>query len=113
MEEPQAWKDYAKGRDLLDLVEEFTPFTWSAQQFVALLRKIPARLYSIASSQKANSEEVHLTIGKVSYETAGRQRLGVCSGSVAERIQIGDTLPIYVHKTRISDCQRIMKRQLL
>jgi len=97
-EEPKAWKDYAKGRDLLDLVEEFTPFTWSAQQFVELLRKIPARLYSIASSQKANSEEVHLTIGKVSYETAGRQRLGVCSGSVAERIQIGDTLPIYVHK---------------
>ena len=97
-EEPNAWKAYAKGRDLLDLVEAFTPFTWSAQQFVELLRKIPARLYSIASSQKANSEEVHLTIGKVSYETAGRQRLGVCSGSVAERIQIGDTLPIYVHK---------------
>lgn len=23
-EEPRAWKDYAKGRDLLDLVEEFT-----------------------------------------------------------------------------------------
>ncbi len=62
------------------------------------MRKIPARLYSIASSQKANPDEVHLTIGKVSYETNGRQRLGVCSGSVAERIQIGDTLPIYVHK---------------
>jgi len=98
LEDANAWKDYAKGRDLLDVVEDFAPFTWDAQQFVDLLRKIPARLYSIASSQKANNDEVHLTIGKVSYETNGRQRLGVCSGSVAERIQIGDTLPIYVHK---------------
>lgn len=98
LEEPNAWKDYAKGRDLLDVVEDFAPFTWSAQQFVEMLRKIPARLYSIASSQKANSEEVHLTIGKVNYETNGRQRLGVCSGSISERIQPGDTLPIYVHK---------------
>ncbi len=63
-----------------------------------MLRKIPARLYSIASSQKANSDEVHLTIGKVSYENNGRTRLGVCSGSIAERIQVGDPLPIYVHK---------------
>ncbi|WP_375199673.1 assimilatory sulfite reductase (NADPH) flavoprotein subunit [Bacillus sp. RS11] len=97
-EDTSAWKDYANGRDLLDTVEDFAPFTWDAQQFVELLRKIPARLYSIASSQKANSEEVHLTIGKVSYETNGRQRLGVCSGSVAERVQIGDSLPIYVQK---------------
>lgn len=96
-EEPNAWKVYAKGRDLLDVVEDFAPFTWSAQQFVEILRKIPSRLYSIASSQLANNDEVHLTISKVSYETNGRQRLGVCSGSVAE-LQIGDTLPIYVHK---------------
>lgn len=97
LEEPNAWKDYAKGRDLLDVVEDFAPFTWSAQQFVDILRKIPSRLYSIASSQLANHDEVHLTISKVSYETNGRQRLGVCSGSVAD-LQVGDTLPIYVHK---------------
>lgn len=98
VEDANAWKDYARGRDLLDVAEDFAPFSWNAQQFVELLRRIPARLYSIASSQKANNEEVHLTIGKVSYETNGRQRLGVCSGSITERIQIGDTLPIYVHK---------------
>ncbi|MGE7987303.1 assimilatory sulfite reductase (NADPH) flavoprotein subunit [Lysinibacillus fusiformis] len=97
LEEPNAWKDYAKGRDLLDVVEDFAPFTWSAQQFVDILRKIPSRLYSIASSQLVNNDEVHLTISKVSYEKNGRQRLGVCSGSVAE-LQIGATLPIYVHK---------------
>lgn len=92
-----AWKEFAHGRDLLDVAQQFGPFTWSAQAFVDLLRKIPVRLYSIASSQRANEEEVHLTIGKVSYEQDGRERLGVCSGLIAERIQIGDKLPIYVH----------------
>ncbi|MGN4127106.1 assimilatory sulfite reductase (NADPH) flavoprotein subunit [Lysinibacillus sphaericus] len=98
LEDDIAWKDYVKGRDLLDIAGDFAPFSWDAQQFVALLRKIPARLYSIASSQKANSDEVHLTIGKVSFEKNGRERLGVCSGSFTERIQVGDTVPIYVHK---------------
>ena len=38
------------GRDLLDLVRDFGPWGISAQEFVSVLRKIPARLYSIASS---------------------------------------------------------------
>lgn len=92
------WKEYSYGRDLLDVVQQFGPFSWSVQEFVELLRKIPVRLYSIASSQRANEDEVHLTIGKVSYEVEGRSRLGVCSGEVAERIKEGDKLPIYVHR---------------
>jgi sulfite reductase (NADPH) flavoprotein alpha-component len=92
------WKTYAYGRDLIDVVNEFGPFNWSAQQFVDQLRKIPARLYSIASSQLAREDEVHLTIGKVSYEVDGRTRLGVASTQVADRIEIGDKLAVYVHK---------------
>lgn len=94
----EAWKDFVYGRDLLDVVGKFGPFSWAAQQFVELLRKIPVRLYSIASSQLANEEEVHVTIGKVSYEQDGRARGGVCSTQVAERLQEGDTVPVYVHK---------------
>lgn len=93
-----AWKYFIYGRDLVDVIEKFGPFTWTAQQFVELLRKIPVRLYSIASSQLANEEEVHLTIGKVSYETDGRVRGGVCSTQVAERLEEGDRVPVYVHK---------------
>ncbi len=91
------WKDYVYGRDLLDVVQSFGPFSWNAQQFIELLRKIPARLYSIASSQAANEEEVHLTIGKVSYDKDERKRLGVCSGQIAERVEVGQKLPIYIH----------------
>ena len=91
-------KAYIYGRDILDVVQTFGPFTWTAQQFVDQLRKIPVRLYSIASSQKANEEEVHLTIGKVFYEVDGRERIGVASGQVAERLEVGDKIPVYVHK---------------
>lgn len=94
----ETWKDFVYGRDLVDVVERFGPFTWSCQQFVELLRKIPVRLYSVASSQLANEEEVHLTIGKVSYETDGRLRGGVCSSQVACRLEEGDRVPVYIHK---------------
>ncbi|PKG22348.1 assimilatory sulfite reductase (NADPH) flavoprotein subunit [Niallia nealsonii] len=89
-------KAYIHGRDLLDLVQDFGPFSFSAQDFVNILRKIPARLYSIASSYSANPDEVHLTIGAVRYESNNRDREGVCSILCADRLQPGDTLPIYI-----------------
>ena len=89
-------KDYMNGRDLLDLIREFGPLDTNAQTFVSLLRKLPTRLYSIASSYKANPDEAHLTIGAVRYHANGRDRNGVCSVQIAERIQPGDKLPIYI-----------------
>ncbi|MDT8861225.1 assimilatory sulfite reductase (NADPH) flavoprotein subunit [Alkalihalobacillus sp. MEB130] len=89
-------KEYINGRDLLDLVQDFGPWTGSAQDLVSILRKLPSRLYSISSSLTANPDEVHLTIGAVRYESHGRERNGVCSILTAERIQPGDTLPIYI-----------------
>ncbi len=89
-------KDYLKGRDLLDLVSDYGPWNLSAQEFVSILRKIPARLYSIASSIQANPDEVHLTIGALRYDAHGREREGVCSILCADRIKPGDTLPIYI-----------------
>ncbi|MEC0696944.1 assimilatory sulfite reductase (NADPH) flavoprotein subunit [Bacillus atrophaeus] len=89
-------KAYLEGRDVLDLVRDFGPWGVSAQEFIAILRKMPARLYSIASSLSANPDEVHLTIGAVRYDAHGRERKGVCSILCAERLQPGDTLPIYI-----------------
>ncbi len=89
-------KAYVNGRDLLDLVQEFGPWDVPAQDFVGLLRKLPPRLYSISSSIAANPDEVHLTIGAVRFETNGRERKGVCSILCAERLQPGDTLPIFI-----------------
>ncbi|MEO2259374.1 assimilatory sulfite reductase (NADPH) flavoprotein subunit [Paenibacillus amylolyticus] len=82
--------------DLLDLVQDYNLKGIPAAEFVAALRKIPARLYSIASSSKSFPDEVHLTVRSVRYEARGRERYGVCSVHLAERIEIGDTLPVYI-----------------
>lgn len=89
-------KAYIEGRDLLDFIRDYGVWGNSAQEFVSVLRKIPVRLYSIASSLAANPDEVHLTIGAVRYESNGRRRSGVCSILTAERLQVGDTLPVFI-----------------
>lgn len=93
-------KSYIDGRDVIDLLRDFGPWNVSAQDFVAILRKMPSRLYSISSSLAANPEEVHLTIGAVRYEAHGRKRNGVASILTAERLQPGDTLPVYVQNNQ-------------
>ena len=87
---------YIYGRDLIDLTEDFGPWQVPATEFIKILRKIPVRLYSIASSSKANPDEVHLTVGALRYEANGRKRTGVCSTQCAERSDIGATLPVFI-----------------
>ncbi|UPM52799.1 sulfite reductase subunit alpha [Gottfriedia acidiceleris] len=93
-------KEYCNGRDLLDMLRDFGPWSASAQEIVSLLRKMTPRLYSIASSIAANPDEVHLTIGAVRYTAHGRERKGVCSVLCSERIKEGDTLPVYVQANK-------------
>ncbi|MBO0958459.1 sulfite reductase subunit alpha [Neobacillus sp. MM2021_6] len=93
-------KEYCYGRDLLDMLHDFGPWKASAQEIVSLLRKMTPRLYSIASSLTANPDEVHLTIGAVRYTANGRDRKGVCSVLCAERLQVGDTLPVFVQANK-------------
>jgi sulfite reductase (NADPH) flavoprotein alpha-component len=93
-------KAYIAGRDLIDFVRDFGPIAAAPQEFVSILRKIPPRLYSIASSFAANPDEVHLTIGAVRYNAHGRDRKGVCSVLCAERLQPGDTLPVFIQPNK-------------
>jgi sulfite reductase (NADPH) flavoprotein alpha-component len=93
-------KEYMNGRDLLDLIRDFGPWKGTAQDLVFILRKIPPRLYSIASSLSAYPEEVHLTIGAVRFEANGRERKGVCSIQCAERVEPGDTLPVFIQPNK-------------
>lgn len=82
------------------MLRDFGPWKASAQEIVSLLRKMTPRLYSIASSIAANPDEVHLTIGAVRYTAHGRERKGVCSIQCAERVQEGDTLPVFVQANK-------------
>jgi sulfite reductase (NADPH) flavoprotein alpha-component len=60
------------------------------------MRKLPPRLYSIASSLKQHPDEVHLTVATVRYQSHGRDRKGVCSTFLSDRIGEYTTVPVYV-----------------
>lgn len=59
------------------------PAEWSAEELVAALRAQTPRLYSIASSQKAVGDEVHLTVAVVDYEAYGERHWGAASSFIA------------------------------
>jgi sulfite reductase (NADPH) flavoprotein alpha-component len=91
----EGWRAWLSGRQLLDLLEAF-PMALTPEQLTGLLRKLPPRLYSVASSLKAAPDEAHLLVGVVRYQSHGRARHGVASTFVAERLRAGDKLKVYV-----------------
>ncbi|WP_010649759.1 assimilatory sulfite reductase (NADPH) flavoprotein subunit [Oceanobacillus massiliensis] len=91
-------KAYITGRDVIDLVKDYPPHGVTPADFIQILRKMPGRLYSITSSYKANPDEVHIAVGKVSYPAYRQEQFGVCSGQCADRVDPGGFLPIYIHR---------------
>jgi len=93
-------KDWLWGRQIIDLLQQYPVTDLTAEQLVGVLRKLPPRLYSIASSPKAHPGEVHLTVAAVRYESYGRQRKGVASTYLADKATLGEKVEVYVHKNK-------------
>ncbi|MGH6865421.1 MAG: assimilatory sulfite reductase (NADPH) flavoprotein subunit [Methyloceanibacter sp.] len=81
---------------VVDLVHRFPVKRVDPQAFVDGLRPLQPRLYSIASSQSAFPDEVHLTISTLRYELHDELRTGVTSGYFSQRATLDETVPIYV-----------------
>ncbi|WP_018969221.1 assimilatory sulfite reductase (NADPH) flavoprotein subunit [Rubritalea marina] len=94
------FKNWAWGREIVDLLELFPVQKLEAQALVNILRKLPPRLYSIASSPKAHPGEVHLTVAAVRYEGHGKARKGVASTYIADEAGTGEKVQVYVHKNK-------------
>jgi sulfite reductase (NADPH) flavoprotein alpha-component len=92
-------REYVHGRQIIDVLVDFPAQDLSAADLVALLRSLQPRLYSIASSLLAHPNEVHLTVGVTRYQSQGRERQGVCSTYVADRLAPDESLPIYVQES--------------
>ena len=90
---------YAWGREVIDPLLAHPAAKFTPEEFVKCLRKLQPRLYSIASSQKANPIEVHLTVAAVRYETHGRKREGVCSTFLSDRAD-NAPVPVFVHTAK-------------
>jgi sulfite reductase (NADPH) flavoprotein alpha-component len=89
------------GREMRDLFVDFPPAAkLEMSALLGILRKMPPRLYSIASSLRAHPDEVHLTVGTVEYEGHGRHRKGVCSTYLCQRVEKGDKVAVYTHHNK-------------
>lgn len=88
-------REFAANHQIVDVVG-LAAAELSAQDFVDALRKITPRLYSIASAQAEVEEEVHLTVGLVAYENNGKQRFGAASHFLAEGIEEGQSVRVFV-----------------
>jgi sulfite reductase (NADPH) flavoprotein alpha-component len=86
-------------RDWLDVLSEF-PVDISLSDFVSLLPELSSRSYSIASSQRVHSDEVHLLVSRVGYTAQARTHRGVASGFLADRVKPGDKLAVWIEPNR-------------
>jgi sulfite reductase (NADPH) flavoprotein alpha-component len=84
---------------VVDILQAFPQAKFTAEELVKVLRKLQPRLYSIASSPKAYPEDIHLTVAIVRYELHGRDRQGVCSTYLADRVNDA-TMPVFIHSAK-------------
>jgi sulfite reductase (NADPH) flavoprotein alpha-component len=90
---------FSADRQFVDLLTSY-PEKLTAEQLLGLLRPLPGRLYSVASSIKAHPGEAHLLVGAVRWEGHGRKRGGVASTYLADRRKVGDKVRVYVKPNR-------------
>jgi sulfite reductase (NADPH) flavoprotein alpha-component len=84
--------------DVLAALEKFAPVHPDPEAFVECLEPLQPRLYSISSSPLATPGELHLTVDAVRYDIGGRQRTGVASTFLADRLVPGARAKAYIQK---------------
>lgn len=91
---------YLWGMEIIDFLSSHQSIRFTPGEFVGLLRKLQPRLYSIASSQKVYPDSVHLTVAMVSYVSHGRDRKGVATTYLNERVDGETRVPVFVHQAK-------------
>lgn len=87
-------------KDILDLLRLLPTGGLGTTEFINVLKPLQHRAYSISSSPKEADGRVHLTVASVRYHAAGRDRGGVCSTYMADRIAEGDMAGIFVSQNK-------------
>lgn len=88
----------AANLDVLAALTKFSGVRPHPEAFVEALEPLQPRLYSISSSNNATPGKLSLTVDTVRYVINKRKRLGLASTFLAERINPGEELKVYVQK---------------
>ncbi|WMT71001.1 sulfite reductase subunit alpha [Bradyrhizobium sp. Ash2021] len=84
--------------DVMAVLQKFSNVRPHPEAFIEALEPLQPRLYSISSSHNATPGKLSLTVDCVRYVINRRKRLGLASTFLAERIQPGDEVKVYVQK---------------
>jgi sulfite reductase (NADPH) flavoprotein alpha-component len=84
--------------DVMAALQKFAGVRPHPEAFVEALEPLQPRLYSISSSHNATPGKLSLTVDCVRYVVGKRKRLGLASIFLAERINPGDAVKVYVQK---------------
>jgi sulfite reductase (NADPH) flavoprotein alpha-component len=88
-------RNFLRDRQFIDLLIDY-PMEVTGQALVELLHAQQPRLYSIASSQRACEDEIHLSVSALRWQSHEREYLGGASGYLTQGITEGDPLGVYV-----------------
>ena len=86
-------KPWLWGKQPVDLLHAY-PIKVEVSEWLGVLKRLQPRLYSISSSPKTVTDQVHLTVSIVRYGERG----GVCSTFLADRAK-GLPVPIFLQKS--------------
>lgn len=86
--------------DVLAAMEKFPGLRPDPEAFVEALEPLQPRLYSISSSPRIEPGRLSTTVDAVRYRIGCRQRLGVASTFLADRLAPGDRVKVFVQKAR-------------
>jgi len=84
--------------DVMAALQKFPNVRPHPESFVEALEPLQPRLYSISSSYNATPGKLSLTVDCVRYVVGKRKRIGLASTFLAERIDPGDDVRVYVQK---------------
>ena len=83
-------------RGLVDLLHSYPGEVADPAELAAMLPRLAPRLYSISSSPAAHGREVHCTVAVVRYRSHNRERGGIASTMLSDRVDVGARVPIYI-----------------
>ena len=94
----ERFNGYSVPNLISELKNEEASLTITSDELAENSSKLLGRAYSIASSNRAHPDEVHLCIARVEEEINDQQVLGVCSNYLSNRVDLNkDPIRVYLH----------------
>ncbi len=93
--------EFLESSTIPHLLAYYPSTSWDAQEAVSTLGPLLPRYYSIASSQRAVGNEIHLTVGVTRFKAGATELTGLCSDFLCFRAPLHQPLvPIFLHKAK-------------